>query len=244
MTAEDKHDRADRWSESYVADTVIELAYETITPDRKLKDLSGKAVGMWNSRDETSMSSADRRSTNSTIGAHRESSFTRPTRPKGWCASSTNSPQREAIDDFCQNDVPIVFSKAQRSSLRSGHHVQEYAVRRNSKDIPRRHPLVLTNIDEYWTTGLFRAEPKLITRVPFTKLSLYSPVGGGVVASVVTKLNSIPEFIDGGEWIAIPHFLNMSFLVYRTPDSVLDEEIKDPNTWDEVEKPTRVRRRN
>jgi hypothetical protein len=148
-----------------------------------------------------------------------------------------NPPQRKEIKTFRRVDSVasypgLIVQEFTRSGLQ-----RAFAVRRHANHTPASHPLLLSNVDEYWVTELKRAG--LLCPIPSHLLKLFSlprPEGGSSSgdARVIHELAEAKQahYAQESEYLAVPHWVNVGLLVYRKD---LTWGGAAPTTWEDVE---------
>lgn len=233
MTAEDKSDREGKWSESYMADAVVALQYDHVCPNLSHPEfveeiltcsvLKGRNLHI------------QRRESCYEFDQNEGLKFFETYAARGLVALfHENLPQHAEADHFKIEDVPSFYPRLSVRLFDRAGMFHEFAVARHSSDIPRRRPMVISNADEYWISGCLAVSPTLLRRVNLESIRCYSPLSGSVIPELYEKLESLPGFVNGNSWAAVPHHLNLSFLVHRATDLVLGE-LPCPKTWEELE---------
>jgi hypothetical protein len=235
MTAEEKTDRPDKGTQSYVADVVIELSTELCTPDKKHPKYSvrlrkctvqkGRGLHVQNRSVTYDFTRDGGIKFYESYGAAGRINF-----------FHENSMQREEIREFETVDVPVHYPLLDVRLFDRAHMYDEYTVRYVGTETPRRCEMTVSHVDEYWPVA-FVAEG-LIEYVPRRKLSLYRPWRGEFIHEMEEKFKLMPGFLrrdaDGEALAAVPFAVNISFIVYHEHDpDVLD--VTAPETWDELE---------
>lgn len=244
ITCERRDDRSDRLYESYLADVTIELRREQIVPDPRrptfvesiLSCCVPKGRGMRVQRRRVCYDFAE-------AGPGRALNFFETYPADGLLSLfHENAPQRAFIEDFKAIDIPTLYPKLSVREFDLSNMYHEYAIRRRGRDIPSRRPLMVMNIDEYWVGVL--ASHGILQELDRAALRVYgSPRADGSDAGEF--IDEIPpRHFDPARptrpvrsIAAVPHFANVSMLVYRRPlvEPYLGPGPYDDRTLDEVE---------
>ncbi|MDA0589320.1 MAG: hypothetical protein O3C17_15050, partial [Planctomycetota bacterium] len=227
LTAEDREDRSDRWSESYLADCLVQLGYETLRNEHLncdetiLKCRVPKGRNLHVQRRECCYDFDER------VGVQFFESYA----AEGAVALfHENTPQREQIDDFREYDTKAFFPKLNVSAFDRSNMFHEYAVRHHEIDVPPRRPMLVTNVDEYWVSGLI--EKRLLRHMD--KVELYDPSNGTLLEPLSAKLRALGIMTGDAQLGAVPHFLNPSLLVSK--ESGVNADRLSTWTWETFDK--------
>jgi KaiC/GvpD/RAD55 family RecA-like ATPase len=213
FTCERRDDRDDRLYESYLADVVLDLRREHLTPDPTRPEL-GESIMTCGLLKGRGIHIQRRRICYDFEPESRTAAIRfYETYPAEGLLSlfHENHPQRAFVTEFRQGDIPTLYPRLSLREFDLTNMYHEYAMRRRGRDIPSRRPLMVMNIDEYWVGAL--DDNGILEPLKRRKLNVFGLTypEGQFVQEIPPKWRS--EATE--ELLAIPHFANVSMYVFR-----------------------------
>lgn len=156
-----------------------------------------------------------------------------------------NAPMLEVVRTLRNNDGPALFPQVVVQEFSRAALQRVFSVNRHRKRIVLRHPLMVSNVDEYWLKRL--RENDLLQPIPAEKLQVFSlslnelgPERNGT--SFIRELDEAKQQMfksteghQGTVYYGVPQIANVGMMICRR-DLLKQIGAEVPETWEDVER--------